>query len=67
MMTASPLTDWPRQYHVPGGKDAFLFYVVHGDVDTTMSLSRSKYRSGGIPAREAFETVWTGSPAAVQP
>ena len=48
-MMASPLTDWPRQYHVPGGKDPFLFYAVYGDIDTTLSLSRSKYRSGGIP------------------
>lgn len=45
----SPLLDWPRQYHVPGGKDPFLFYVVYGRVDTAKAFSRSKYRSNGIP------------------
>jgi hypothetical protein len=34
---------------MPGGKHAFLSYVVYGRVDTTQALSRSKYRSNGIP------------------
>jgi hypothetical protein len=45
----SPLVEWPRRHYVPGGKHPFLFYVVYGRVDTTKVLSRSKYRSNGIP------------------
>ena len=45
----SSLPEWPRQHYVPGGKNPFLFYVVYGGVDTTKVLSRSTYRSNGIP------------------
>jgi hypothetical protein len=45
----SPLADWSRPHHVPGGNNPFLFYVVYGRVDTTKVFSRSKYRSEGIP------------------
>ncbi|MBI3985879.1 MAG: hypothetical protein HY343_03090 [Lentisphaerae bacterium] len=44
------LASWDRRYFTPGGGDAFLYYVVFGRVDTAARLSRSKYRSGGIPA-----------------
>jgi hypothetical protein len=43
------LPDWPRRHYVPGGRDAFLLYVVYGRVDVTKELSRSKYRCDGIP------------------
>src|SRR5262249_43958156 len=66
MPIASPLADWPRKSFRPGGGNAFLFYVVHGRVDTTLSLSASKYRSNGIPA--GFELMGyspTSGPEAV--
>jgi hypothetical protein len=49
MVMESALVEWPRRYYVPGGKHPFLFYVVYGRVDSTKTLSRSKYRSNGIP------------------
>ena len=45
----SPLVEWPRRHFVPGRAHPFLFYVVYGRVDTTKALSRSKYRSNGVP------------------
>ena len=45
----SPLVEWPRRRYVPGGAHPFLFYVVYGPVDTAKALSRSKYRSDGVP------------------
>jgi hypothetical protein len=48
-MMGSPLADWSRPHYVTGGKDPFLFYVVYGQVDTAKVLSRSTYRSDGIP------------------
>ncbi len=45
----SKLKSWNRKHFAPGGGDAFLFYVVYGRVDTTKPLSRSKYRSEGLP------------------
>ncbi|MBP7867028.1 MAG: hypothetical protein KA419_13885 [Acidobacteria bacterium] len=44
------LDSWGRKYYEPGGGDALLFYVVYGRADTTAPLSRSNYRSDGIPA-----------------
>jgi hypothetical protein len=44
-----PLADWPRPYYQRGGDDAMLYYVVFGDADGTRILSRSKYRSDGVP------------------
>lgn len=43
------LEPWDRKHFKHGGGDAFLFYVVYGQVDTAAPLSRSKYRSDGIP------------------
>jgi hypothetical protein len=43
------LDTWERQYFVPSGGDPLLFYVVYGDVDSSVELSRKKYRSEGIP------------------
>jgi hypothetical protein len=49
-MTMEPgLREWLRPHYVPCGKRPFLFYVVYGHVDATRTLSRSKYRSNGIP------------------
>jgi hypothetical protein len=45
----SPLKSWPRPHFQPGGGDAWLFYVVYGRVGTAAALSRSAYRSEGIP------------------
>jgi len=50
MEDAKPeLEAWERKHFEPGGGDAFLFYVVYGPVDTAAPLSRSKYRSNGLP------------------
>ena len=43
------MQEWPRRHYVPGGKNPFLFYVIYGRIDTTKILSRSRYRSNGIP------------------
>ena len=45
----SSLPEWPRPYYKPGGANPALFYVVFGRLDLTTVLSRSKYRSNGIP------------------
>ena len=45
----SELPDWPRPYFVPGGDDAFLLYLIFGDLPEEPAVSRSKYRFGGLP------------------
>lgn len=40
---------WDRPYWSPGGDDAFLFYVVYGDVDTNAAFDRLRYRTRGLP------------------
>jgi hypothetical protein len=48
----SEIAPWERSYHEPGGGDAFLFYTVFGDFGNLLRefrLSRSRYRSNGIP------------------
>jgi hypothetical protein len=40
---------WARQYWSPGGGDAFLFYVIYGDVDTDAPFDCLRYRTGGLP------------------
>ena len=52
------LPDWLRPHYVPGGRDAFLLYVVCGRVDVTRVLSRSKYRCDGIA--EGIEVMTHG-------
>ena len=42
------LESWERGQFEPGGGDAFLFYVVHGQVNPSAGLSRSRYRCSGI-------------------
>jgi hypothetical protein len=46
---ASPLIDWPRPHFRAGRGDAFLFYVVYGQMPQELAISRSKYRCDGIP------------------
>ena len=45
----SELPHWTRQYFVPGGGDAFLFYKVYGSFDEPPQPSRSRHRCAGIP------------------
>lgn len=48
---AEPLANWDRPHFERGGGEPYLFYVVYGDIDTDAPLSRSKYRSEGIPEK----------------
>jgi len=43
------LASWPRPTFTPGGGNALLFYVVFGQFDLKTPLSRSKYRTSGMP------------------
>lgn len=43
------LQSWPRPHFTPGGGDALLFYAVFGAFDLKKPLSRSKYRTSGMP------------------
>ena len=43
------LAEWPRTHYVAGGNNPFLIYVVYGWVDLDRPLSRSAYRSSGVP------------------
>jgi hypothetical protein len=59
-----PITDlpsWDRDYYEPGGGDAFLYYVVFGEIDTRSSLSRSKYRTEGSPEELDVTSYGPGS------
>ncbi len=40
---------WPRPHFKPGGGHALLFYAVFGEFDLTQPLSKSKYRTSGMP------------------
>jgi hypothetical protein len=46
---AAELTTWERPRFVEGGGTPFLFYVLMGEINAAAPMSRSKYRSGGIP------------------
>jgi hypothetical protein len=46
---SNELASWPRPHFTPGGGDALLFYAVFGDFDLKAPLSRSKYRTSGMP------------------
>jgi len=45
----SELETWEREFYEAGGGDPFLFYVVYGNVDSSAALSRSSYRTEGVP------------------
>jgi hypothetical protein len=47
--SSATLTSWPRPHYQSGGGDPFLFYVVFGNFQMTEPLSRSRYRSLGVP------------------
>jgi hypothetical protein len=47
--TPLPLPPWPRPHFEAGGGDAHLFYKLHGDFSKPPTISRSKYRTAGIP------------------
>jgi hypothetical protein len=49
MTTAAPLPTWARPHFEPGGGDAHLFYKLHGDFSKTPAVSRTKYRTAGVP------------------
>ncbi|NJM66103.1 MAG: hypothetical protein HC851_10765 [Acaryochloris sp. RU_4_1] len=44
------LDTWERKHFVDGGGEPFLFYVVYGEVDSSIALSSEQYRSEGIPS-----------------
>lgn len=44
------LPSWPRPHYQPGGGAPFLFYKLHGDFAAMPAISRSRYRTGGLPA-----------------
>ncbi len=46
---AKNLASWARPHFTPGGGDALLFYAVFGDFDLKKPLSKSKYRTSGMP------------------
>ncbi|MBA4067338.1 MAG: hypothetical protein C0501_27240 [Isosphaera sp.] len=43
------LPSWPRPHFTPGGGDALVFLAVFGEFDLSRPLSRSKYRTSGMP------------------
>lgn len=43
------LETWERKHYAAGGGAPFLFYVVYGEIDSSTPLSRSTYRSNGVP------------------
>ena len=46
---AAELKTWERPHYADGGGTPFLFYVLLGDINAAAPMSRSKYRSSGIP------------------
>jgi hypothetical protein len=46
--TLSELKEWRRPQYQKGGADAFLAYVVFGNLDK-LQVSRSRYRTQGLP------------------
>ncbi|WP_257165344.1 hypothetical protein [Bradyrhizobium sp. SRS-191] len=56
-----PLIDWPRPYFAAGGRNPCLMYIVYGWVDIDRPLSRSIYRSRGVP--EGFDLLAFGPEA----
>lgn len=44
-----PLISWPRPHFMPGGGDAFLFYVAFTEAPAEWTVSGSQYRTAGFP------------------
>lgn len=45
------LPSWPRTHFEPGGGNPFLFYVVFGDINQSIPLSRTHYRVQSVPEK----------------
>jgi hypothetical protein len=43
--------EWPRPLYTSGGGDAFLFYVIYGDVARHLSIPPDRYRVYAVPDR----------------
>jgi hypothetical protein len=50
MTSPEPLPSWLRRHFQPGGGDAHLFYKIHGRFSEPPAVSRSRYRTDGVPA-----------------
>lgn len=48
-MTPAPNDAWTRPHFMPGGGNPLLFYAVFGSFDLGRPLSRSRYRTSGLP------------------
>ncbi len=46
---ANDSAPWARPHFTPGGGDPLVFYAVFGQFDLKKPLSRSKYRTSGLP------------------
>jgi len=46
---SNELQSWPRPHFVAGGGEPLLFYAVFGQFDLTKPLSKSNYRTSGLP------------------
>ncbi len=46
---AESLTSWGRPLFQPSGGNAFLMYLVYGGFDLPPTISRSRYRTEGLP------------------
>jgi hypothetical protein len=46
---AKELKSWPRPHFVPNGGTPLLYYAVFGAFDLKLPLSKSKYRTSGMP------------------
>jgi hypothetical protein len=55
---SEPLPSWPRKYFESGGGNPFLFFVVFGEVDQSVSLSKATHRAQGVP--EELEIIKYG-------
>jgi hypothetical protein len=43
------LVSWPRPHYQPGGGDAMIFYAMYGAIAPSLDVSRTEYRSAGLP------------------
>jgi hypothetical protein len=46
---ASDLKQWERPHYESGASDALIFYVVYGSFANEAAISRTKYRTEGLP------------------
>ena len=43
------LPDWQRSHYQPGNSQALVYFVVYGEFTNDVNISRSKYRTAGLP------------------